>query len=173
MCRPDKVMKETYFEGITWTKTFASGSLNYLTLSEKGHLRKDQRWRYEYLRTTELTCVVTHALREPVGHNFTPMELLKELRLFMNTPHVDIGDKYPFYNDYITTPNRELCVFQEFRKIGFCDYQNVFSRNEEKVNFKVPPVGRKNSDNNISSAKMKFSRNEENVLWILHINNNI
>ena len=73
----------------------------------------------------------------------------------------------------ITTPNRELCVFQEFRKIGFCDYQNVFSRNEEKVNFKVPPVGRKNSDNNISSAKMKFSRNEENVLWILHINNNI
>ena len=74
---------------------------------------------------------------------------------------------------FITTPNRELCVFQEFRKIGFCDYQNVFSRNEEKVNFKVPPVGRKNSDNNISSAKMKFSRNEENVLWILHINNNI
>ena len=73
----------------------------------------------------------------------------------------------------ITTPNRELCVFQEFRKIGFCDYQNVFSRNEEKVNFKVPPVGRKNSDNNISSAKMKFSRNEENVLWILYINNNI
>ena len=73
----------------------------------------------------------------------------------------------------ITTPNRELCVFQEFRKIGFCDYQNVFSRNEEKANFKVPPVGRKNSDNNISSAKMKFSRNEENVLWILHIDNNI
>ena len=73
----------------------------------------------------------------------------------------------------ITTPKRELCVFQELRKIGFCDYQNVFSRNEEKVNFKVPPVGRKNSDNNISSAKMKFSRNEENVLWILHINNNI
>ena len=73
----------------------------------------------------------------------------------------------------ITTPNMELCVFQEFRKIGFCDYQNVFSRNEEKVNFKVPPVGRKNSDNNITNAKMKFSRNEENVLWILHINNNI
>ena len=78
-----------------------------------------------------------------------------------------------FTDQPITTPNRELCVFQEFRKIGFCDYQNVFSRNEEKVNFKVPPVGRKNSDNNISSAKMKFSRNEENVLWILYINNNI
>ena len=41
---------------------------------------------------------------------------------------------------FITTPNRELCVFQELRKIGFCDYQNVFSRNEEKVNFIVPPI---------------------------------
>ena len=40
----------------------------------------------------------------------------------------------------ITTPNRELCAFQELGKIGFCDYQSVFSRNEEKVNFKVPPI---------------------------------
>ena len=41
---------------------------------------------------------------------------------------------------YITTPNMELCVFQESRKIGFCDRQNVFSRNEEKVKFKVPTI---------------------------------
>ena len=46
----------------------------------------------------------------------------------------------PNYTHDITTPNRELRVFQELRKIGFCDYQNVFSRNEEKVNFKVPPI---------------------------------
>ena len=73
----------------------------------------------------------------------------------------------------ITTPNRELCVFQELSKIGFCDYQNVFSRNEEKLNFKVPPIWRKNSDFNISSAEVKFSRNEAKVLWILHNVNNI
>ena len=38
---------------------------------------------------------------------------------------------------YNTTPNREHCVFQELRKIGFRDYQDVFSRNEEKMNFKM------------------------------------
>ena len=64
-------------------------------------------------------------------------------------------------------------LFQELRKIGFCDYQNVFSRNEKKVHFKVPPVWPKNSHNNIGSAKMKFSRNEETGLWILHNNNSI
>ena len=37
----------------------------------------------------------------------------------------------------------------------------------------VPPKRLKNSHTNISSAKMKFSRNEEIDVWILHINDNL
>ena len=34
---------------------------------------------------------------------------------------------------FIATPIGELWFLRELRKIGFCDYQNVLSRNEEKV----------------------------------------
>ena len=48
--------------------------------------------------------------------------------------------KVGLFRNYHYDAKQGTLVFQELRKIGFCDYQNVFSRNQEKVNFKVPPV---------------------------------
>ena len=69
----------------------------------ESHLRKDQRWRYEHLRRTDqLTGVVSYKVRGKDGQVLTPFEIEKEKPLFENVPLVDIGCKYPFYDEYVT-----------------------------------------------------------------------
>ena len=73
LCKPGKVMKDSYFKGFQWTRTFVSGPLDPLLnrytfycqicktnisiyskgareilrhYKTQGHLRRDQRWRY-------------------------------------------------------------------------------------------------------------------------------
>ena len=83
-----KIMKEAYFKGMEWTKTFVSGPVDLrwnlykfycqickgnISIYGRGareilrhhaterHLRKDQRWHYEHLATEDLiTKVVKH-----------------------------------------------------------------------------------------------------------------
>ena len=127
--KPGKVMKEAYFKGINWTKTFITGPLDpqhnkYMfycqlcktsfSIYSKGaretvrhyqsesHLRKDQRWRYEHLRRTDqVTEMVSYEVRGKDGQVLTPFELEKEKPLFGNKPLVNIGCKYPFYDEYM------------------------------------------------------------------------
>ena len=84
--RPGKVMKESYFKGIKWTKTFVTRPLDpahnrhkfycqlckaNVSIKTKGareiirhyqgevHLRKDQRWRFEHLSVTDKVTGIT------------------------------------------------------------------------------------------------------------------
>ena len=72
------------------------------------HLRKDQRWRYEHLKSTyPITLKTQHRVRGRNGKILTKLELAKELAKFINTELVDIGERFPFYEDFIrgrTTP---------------------------------------------------------------------
>ena len=131
LCKPGKVMKDAYFKGIQWTRSFVSGPLDPLHNRYKfycqicktnisnyskgareilrhyktqGHLRRDQKWRYELLREVDSTTgKVTHQVRGKDGYVLTPLQLEKEKPLFIDAPLVDIGDKFPFYDDYVAT----------------------------------------------------------------------
>ena len=96
--RPGKKRKEAFFKGIKWTRTFVTGPLDPLhnkhkfycqicktnvSISSKGareivrhfqcesNFRKDQRWRFEHLRTKDkVTGLVVHEVRgkRPSSH---------------------------------------------------------------------------------------------------------
>ena len=119
--RSCKIMKESYFKGMKWTKTFVSGPVdprwnpyNFYCQICKGnisiygrgareilrhhatdrHLRKDQRWRYEHLSTEDsITKKVKHHVRGRDGKLLTPYELQLKLPKFIDAPLVDIGGK--------------------------------------------------------------------------------
>ena len=127
--RACKIMKEAYFKGMEWTKTFVSGPVDprwnpykfycqickgNISIYGRGareilrhhaterHLRKDQRWRYEHLATEDpVTKVVKHHVRGRDGKLLTPYELQLELPKFKDVVLVDIGEKLPFYDDYL------------------------------------------------------------------------
>ena len=129
VARSSKIMKESYFKGMEWTKTFVSGPVDprwnpykfycqickgNISIYGRGareilrhhatdrHLRKDQRWRYEFLSTEDpITKKVKHHVRGRDGKLLTPYELQLELPKFIDVPLVDIGEKLPFYDEYI------------------------------------------------------------------------
>ena len=121
-------MKEAYFKGMEWTKTFVSGPVDprwnpykfYCQIckgnisiygrgareilrhhSTERHLRKDQRWRYEHL-AIEYPVIgrIKHHVRGKDGRLLTPYELQLELPKFIGVELVDIGEKLPFYDEY-------------------------------------------------------------------------
>ena len=95
-----QVMKASYAEGMTWTKTFVCGPEDpinnkhkffcqickvNLSCKTKGalevlrhhktekHLRKDQRWRYEHLKTTDpVTGRINYEVRDAFGQVLDP-----------------------------------------------------------------------------------------------------
>ena len=131
MSKPGKVMKDAYFKGIQWTRTFVTGPVDpihnkfkfYCMLcktnvsiyskgareilrhyKKEGHLRKDQKWRYVHLQETDsITGVVTHQVRGKDGYVLTPYELEKEKPHFIDAPLIDAGGRYPFYDDYMAS----------------------------------------------------------------------
>ena len=124
-------MKDAYFKGIQWARTFGSGPLDpvhnkfkfYCMLCKtnvsiyakgareilrhyrtEGHLRRDQKWRYTHLQETdEVTGIITHQVRGRDGYVLTPIELEKEKPFFMEAPLVEAGDRFPFYDDYMAS----------------------------------------------------------------------
>ena len=72
------------------------------------HLRRDQRWRYEHLKSTDpVTLKTQHRVRGRNGKILSKIELAKELPKFIHVDLVDIGERFPFYEDFIrgrTTP---------------------------------------------------------------------
>ena len=107
--RSGKIMKEAYFKGIQWTRIFVTGPLDpehnehkvncqicttNVLISSKGareivrhfqcesHFRKDQRWRFEHLRSKDkITGLVVHEVRGKNGQVLTPLELEREAAL--------------------------------------------------------------------------------------------
>ena len=125
--RIGRVMKEEYFETMPWTRTFVSGPVDpkwnkhkiycqickcNVSIRAKGpkeilrhfaterHLRKDQRWRYEYLTIEDpLTKRRRYQVRGQDGKVLSNYQLQLELPHFINCELVDIGEKLPFYDE--------------------------------------------------------------------------
>ena len=128
-------MREEFFAKIGWTRSFISCPADPIhnpymvwchickknfSIRSKGtmeilrhhrtekHLRRDQRWRYEHLKSTDpVTLKTQHRVRGRNGKILSKMELAKELPKFMNVELVDIGERFPFYEDFVrgrTTP---------------------------------------------------------------------
>ena len=122
-------MKEEFFSKIGWTRSFISGPADPLhnpymvwchickkniSVKTKGtleilrhhrtekHLRRDQRWRYEHLKSVDpVTGKMQHRVRGRNGKILTKIELAKELPKFMHVELVDIGERFPFYDDFV------------------------------------------------------------------------
>ena len=127
--RSRKIMREEYFKGMSWTRTFVSGPMDpkwnrykfycqickgNVSIYGRGpkeilrhhaterHLRKDQRWRYEHLGVVDpVTQVVHHHVRGRYGKLLSPLELESELPKFIDVELVDIGVKLPFYDEFM------------------------------------------------------------------------
>ena len=66
------------------------------------HLREDQRCRYEYfVKTDPVTRVKTHQVRGKDGKILTPFQLELEYPKFKDVQLVDIGEKLPFYDEFM------------------------------------------------------------------------
>ena len=138
-------MKEEYFDSMPWTRVFVSGPLDpkwnpnkiycqickcNVSIKAKGpkeilrhyaterHLRKDQRWRYEYLPIED---PIAKKLRQKVrgkdGKILSHYQLRLELPLFINAELVDIGEKLPFYEEAMSgvdhmasSPQNRACI---------------------------------------------------------------
>ena len=139
--RPTRILKEESFDGLEWTRVFASGPLDpedhmysfYCLLCKKNvsmygkgrselvrhyqrksHLRIDQRWRYEHLRRYDLVSgVPKHYVRGFDGKLLDHVELQRELPLFENAQLVEIGARLPYYGDYIQGLQHSGVTFED------------------------------------------------------------
>ena len=122
-------MREEFFSKIKWARSFISGPTDPLhnphmvwchickknfSIKTKGtveilrhhrtekHLRRDQRWRYEHLRKTDsVTGKIQHRVRGRNGKILNKSELAHELPKFIHTELIDVGERHPFYEDYL------------------------------------------------------------------------
>ena len=68
----------------------------------ESHFRKDQRWRFEHLRTTDrVTGPVVHEVRGKNSQVLTPLELEREKQYFMSAPLIETGCSYPYHENYM------------------------------------------------------------------------
>ena len=122
-------MREEFFSKIAWTRSFISGPADPLhnpymvwchmckknfSIKTKGtveilrhhrtekHLRRDQRWRFEHLKTVDdVSGKVQHRVRGRDGKILNKSDLAQELPKFIHTELVDVGERHPFYEDYL------------------------------------------------------------------------
>ena len=127
--RSCKLMKGAYFRGMEWTRMFVSGPVDprwnpykfycqngkaNISIYGKGareilrhhssekHLRKDQRWRYEHLyKVDPVTKTKVHQVRGRNGKLLSPYQLELELLYFKDASLVEIGQKLPFYDEFM------------------------------------------------------------------------
>ena len=85
------------------------------------HLRRDQRWRYEHLRSVDpVTGKIQHRVRGRNGKILSKDELVQELPKFIHTELVDVGEWFPFYEDYLKGSNTALVTPQSRSKTQIC-----------------------------------------------------
>ena len=114
-------MKEAYFKGMEWTRTSVPGPVdprwnpykfyckickaNIFILrnhSSEKHLRKDQRWWYEFLYEVDpVTKTKIHQVRGRDGKLLTSCQLELALPHFKDAPLVEIGENPPFYAEFM------------------------------------------------------------------------
>ena len=146
-------MREEFFAKIEWTRSFISGPADPIhnphmvwchmcrknfSIKSKGPLevlrhhrteknrRRDQRWRYEHFRSVDpVSGKIQHRVRGRNSKKLSKIELAGEMPKFFHSELVDIGERFPFYDDFIrgrTTPlvtpeshaKTQLCLVGEF-----------------------------------------------------------
>ena len=126
--RSCKIMKEAYFREMEWSRIFVSGPVDptwnpfqfYCQLckanisiygkgardflrhhSTEEHVRKDQRWRYEYLyKVDQVTKSKIHQVRGKDGNLLNVYQLELEHSKYIKAELLEIGQKLPFYDEY-------------------------------------------------------------------------
>ena len=148
-------MREEFFRKIGWTRSFISGPADPLhnpimvwghickrnfSIKTKGtlevlrhhrsekHLRRDQRWRHEHLRTVDpITGKIQHRVRGRNGKLLNKLKLADELPKFIHAELLDKGERFPFYDDLmkghttaLVTPEAraktQICIVADFIK---------------------------------------------------------
>ena len=122
-------MREEFFRKIGWARSFISGPADPVhnplmvwchickrnfSIKTKGtleilrhhrsekHLRRDQRWRYEHLKTVDpISGKIQHRVRGRDGKLLDKLKLADELPKFIHAELVDIGERFPFYVDFM------------------------------------------------------------------------
>ena len=135
-------MRAEFFSKIGWTRLFISEPSDPLhnphmvwchfckkniSIKSKGpyeilrhhrtdrHLRRDQRWRYDHLRSVDpVSGKVQHRVRGANGKILSKIGLANQLSKFINAELVDIGERFPFNEDFIRGTTTAL-VTQEAR----------------------------------------------------------
>ena len=141
-------MREEFFAKIGWTRSFISGPADPIhnphmvwchmckknfSIKSKGpfeilrhhrtekHLRRDQRWRYEHLRSVDpVSGTIQHRVRGRNGRIMNKMELAKEMPRFIHTELIDIGERFPFYDDFIRGRNTPLVTPESRARTQLC-----------------------------------------------------
>ena len=171
-------MREEFFRKIGWIRSFISGPVDPVhnpfmvwyhickrnfsiktegTLeilrhqrSEK-HLRRDQRWRYEHLKTVDpITGKVQHRVRGRDGKLLNKLKLADELPKFIHAELVDIGERFPFYDDFmkghttaLVTPEAraktQICIVADFIKTqgDLSLLRNLWARDSSFANYQA------------------------------------
>ena len=122
-------MSEKFFAKIGWTRSFIFGPADPVhnphmvwcrmckknfSIRSKGpieilrhhrtekHLRRDQLWRTEHLKSVDLISgKVQHRVGGRNGDVLTKIELAKELPKFIYVDLVDVGERFPIYDDFV------------------------------------------------------------------------
>ena len=93
------------------------------------HLRKDQRWRYEYLYQVDpVTRAKIHQVRGKDGKLLTPYQLELELPHFIGAQSVEIGQKLPFYDEYMAGMDHMSSSSDERAKVQLSILSKVLPR---------------------------------------------
>ena len=97
--------------------------------SEK-HLRRDQRWPYEHLKSADsITQKTQHRVRGRNGKILTKIEVTKDILKIIPVEPVDFGERFLFYDDSIHLGRTTAVVTPESR-----DQANTSEQLAKKVN---------------------------------------
>ena len=81
------------------------------------HLRRDQRWRYKQFKSVNpVTGKIQHKVRGRNGRILSQVELAKELTKFIRTELINVGERFPFYEDYLKESTTALATPQSRAK---------------------------------------------------------
>ena len=87
--------------------------------STEKHVRKDQRWRYKYLyKIDPVPKARIPQTRRKNGKLLTPYQLTIELPKFKDVELVDIGEKMPFYDKFMSGADHVSSSFGNRKQIS-------------------------------------------------------
>ena len=141
-------MREEFFSKIGWSRSFISGPADPLhnpymvwchickknfSILTKGtmeilrhhrtekHFRKDQKWHCEHLNSVDpVTLKTQHRVRGQKGKIVNKIELAGELPKFIHSELVDIGERFPFYEDFIQGRTDPLVTPESRDRVQLC-----------------------------------------------------